>query len=374
MVSFSMSSLNPTSPSRSRVLTGHGFPGTRDAIVLLNVRTRYDEQNRKVTCASVFVPYGKLDRLERFVTDYRDKDTRRGRRDVREDLIANIRRFAFAAIEALWTDSIAIPHPDTNLWWEVWIRRGGFDWEGQFVAEAQRLELTVSKRRIQLPEHIVRLVLATRRQLESSLRFLNTLAEIRLPRVCSIPALEMAPEQIEWIDGARRRIEVPAENAPSVCLLDRGINRGHPLLEDLIAENHMFSVDPASGTADHPSRPHGTQMAGLAGYGNLVELLNASGRWRQRHRLESVKIMKNTGEHEPDLYGDVTRQGIALPETESHRLRSFCLAVTAPPQHADGRPSSWSAALDEIAVGFGEHADPLHPSPEADSFRRCRQL
>jgi Subtilase family len=246
------------------------------------------------------------------------------------------------------------------VWWEVWIRRGGFDWEGQFLSEVERLQLTMPHRRIVLPEHIVRLVRAAREELESSLSLLNTLAEIRQPRLCSSPVLEMSgPEQSELVDEAKGRLIPPPDNAPAVCVLDRGVNRGHPLLEHLLAPNHMFTVDPASGTADHSTLRHGTQMAGVAAYGNLVEFLGSSVQWRQAHRLESVKVLKNGGEHDPDLYGDLTRQGVTLPETESQRLRSFCLAITAPPQENNGRPSSWSAAIDELAVGFGEADDPL---------------
>ncbi|GAA5481315.1 hypothetical protein Hsar01_00522 [Haloferula sargassicola] len=81
------------------------------------------------------------------------------------------------------------------------------------------------------------------------------------------------------------------------------MNRGHPLIAPGLHKDDMHTVDPPSGTADHPAAPHGTQMAGLALYGNLVELLRSSKAWRQGHRLESVKVLKNTGDHEPELYG-----------------------------------------------------------------------
>ncbi len=283
-------------------------PYKKETIVLLNIRTRYDAQRRRITCASIFVPFGKLHQLEGWVIGYRDKDTRWGRPSG-EDLIANIQRI------------------------------------GQFLSEVERLQLTMPHRRIVLPEHIVRLVRAAREELESSLSLLNTLAEIRQPRLCSSPVLEMSgPEQSELVDEAKGRLIPPPDNAPAVCVLDRGVNRGHPLLEHLLAPNHMFTVDPASGTADHSTLPHGTQMAGVAAYGNLVEFLGSSVQWRQAHRLESVKVLKDGGEHDPDLYGDVTRQGVTLPETESQRLRSFCLAITAPPQENNGRPSSLASS------------------------------
>ncbi len=347
----------PSFPLKFESLDRARPPYGRETIVLLNVRVRYDEQHRKITCASIFVPFGKLHELESWVVGYRDRLSRWGRPS-NEDLIANIRHIGLAAIEELWTDSAQIPSPGVNAWWEVWIRRGGFDWETQFLGEVERLGLTMPERRIVLPEHIVRLVYATREQLESSLRLLNTLAEIRRPRPCSSPVLEMSrEEQSELVNDAKSRLTPPGESAPSVCILDRGVNRGHPLLEDLLASNHMFTIDPASGTADHSVLPHGTQMAGIAGYGDLLELLSSTTEWRQSHRLESVKLLKSGDEHEPDLYGAVTRQAVTFPETESQRLRSFCLAITAPPQEANGRPSSWSAAIDELVVGFGEADD-----------------
>jgi hypothetical protein len=33
-----------------------------------------------------------------------------------------------------------------------------------------------------------------------------------------------------------------------------------------------------------------------------------------RFRPEALKILKNTGDHEPELYGDLTKQATLLPE------------------------------------------------------------
>ncbi len=79
-----------------------------------------------------------------------------------------------------------------------------------------------------------------------------------------------------------------------------------------------------------------------------------------QHRLESVKVLKNVGTHEPELYGLVTQEAISLPEIEVQRLRCFCHAVTASPASEDGRSSSWSAALDSAAAGVmeGDETDP----------------
>jgi hypothetical protein len=321
----------------------------RSGITLLNVRKKKNARGQRYVEAAIFVPYGKLHILENQVARYEQTASQEKPRN--EKLLANIRSIRLAAVEALWTEDEPLPSLDENRWWEVWIRRPG-EWEESFDAECQRLNLEISGR-IVLPEHVVRLVKATRRQLESSLPVLNCLAEVRRPRVCSLRFTEMSgPEQRERVEQAIARVQWPGANAPAVCVLDCGVNRGHPLLSRLLEESDMFTLHQPSGTADHPNQPHGTQMAGIAAFGHLVALLDSPGVWPQRHRLESVKVLKNSGANDPELYGDLTRQAVLLPETQTQRRRAYCLAVTADPQHFDGSPTSWSAAVDSIIAGY----------------------
>lgn len=278
----------------------------RDSIELLNYQT-IGSGEKEVTMAAVFVPYGKLYYFEGKIANYGKGNPRKGPM-TGDDLWANVRSIGYAALEALWTEKMPLPGPDMDCWWEVWIRRGGFDWEEQFLVECMENGIQTGGSRLQLPEHAIRLVHATREQLEGSLALLNCLAEVRSPRTCSLPFVEMpVEEQAEWQEEALGRIAFAPEAAGAVCLLDVGVNRAHPLLSPALHAGDMHTVDAPSGTADHPTEPHGTQMAGLALYGNLVELMLSGGEWRQGHRLESVKVLKNAGQHEPELYGYVTQ-------------------------------------------------------------------
>ena len=97
---------------------------------------------------------------------------------------------------------------------------------------------------------------------------------------------------------------------------------------------------------------HGTEMAGLALYGDLAPVLESARPVILRHRLESVKILPPVGTNDPDLYGAVTAHATALPETQApFRRRVFSMAVTAPPDGQQGQPTSWSAAVDALAAG-----------------------
>ena len=115
-------------------------------------------------------------------------------------------------------------------------------------------------------------------------------------------------------------------------------------------------MDPNWGSHDDGGCPgqvgHGTEMAGLAAYGDLTNVLISVAAVNMRHRLESVKILLPRGSNPPQLYGAITAQGVALLEINApDRLRVFSLAVTATDQRDRGQPTSWSAAIDALAAG-----------------------
>lgn len=58
-------------------------------------------------------------------------------------------------------------------------------------------------------------------------------------------------------------------------------------------------------------------------------------------------------EHDPKLYGAITRESATRPEVgKPFRRRVHCMAVSSANGTNRGRPSSWSAALDQLAFGI----------------------
>ena len=134
---------------------------------------------------------------------------------------------------------------------------------------------------------------------------LDDLAELRGVHVSSAFFTGLSPaEQGDWVSDLVGRTDAPADGAPAICVLDTGVNRGHPLLERALEADDAHTCDPSWGASDHDG--HGTQMAGLALYGDVAEALATAERVRLRHRLESVKILPPANDTDPDLYGAVT--------------------------------------------------------------------
>lgn len=326
---------------------------TRSGIELCTVKTTADNR----TQATVFVPDGKLDLFLKRVVAYRDKMTKPREEDgptrpQNQDLVEGIADIQLAALEALWNErDTAFPDPDTVMTWEVWLRRSkGIDQLERLHAHAAVFNLEVGTQSVSFVDRKIVLVRGTARNLSRSIDILGMIAELRLPKATAAFFTEMtAIEQMAWIDDLAGRSIAPPTGAPYVCLLDTGVNHGHPLLVQIADAADMHTYKPAWGTQDW--KDHGTPMAALASYGDLTDALAGAGPLTLTHRIESVKIVHPHDHHEVELYGAVTQESTYRVEVNGDRRRVFCMAVTAPDGRERGRPSSWSAAIDSLAAG-----------------------
>ena len=140
------------------------------------------------------------------------------------------------------------------------------------------------------------LVRASLERMQGSMVTLNSIAELRRAKETAdfFDAIAI-DEQHTWLNNLLSRIQYPSEgaNVPYVCLLDTGVNRGHPLLTPVLATDDLHTVEPGWDVDDADG--HGTMMAGLALTGNLTELLAGSDSVELNHRLESVKLLQHDG-------------------------------------------------------------------------------
>ncbi|MGE6761213.1 S8 family peptidase [Corallococcus interemptor] len=322
----------------------------RKGILLLNVRRLGD-----ITFATVLIPRGELKYfLERF-EDYLKKSRGPKGNPANKDLVESISHVRRASVRALWTDpNERFPFGEGALWWEVWLR-GGRDGAATFQASIRHVGLNVSRTPLIFADRAVLNLWATVLEVSQILEWDSLIAELREAKVSTAEFLALASyEQVPWTRDLVARVDAPPVNAPSVCILDTGVNRGHDLLALALSATSCLTVDPAWRVDD--LHGHGTQMAGLALYGDLGPVLMSATRVPLRHRLESVKLFPGPGDtHAPEVYGAVTQEAAARAQVNAPgTARTFCMAVTSPDGHEKGSPSSWSSAVDGLAFGSAD--------------------
>ncbi|MGJ0184540.1 S8 family peptidase [Corynebacterium glyciniphilum] len=317
-----------------------------------------------VTEATVFIPDGKKEYFQKKLVSYLESLSEDSPKNAA--LVEGIQTIKRATIRELWTDQDKYfpEDPSALCWWEVWLRdRDGHERERleRFAAEYR---LRISGDFLGFAGRTVVLVQTTAEQLAEIFESIDDIAELRRPHeIASFLSELAASEQREWVDELLDRVEAAGDDAPVVCILDRGVQSEHLLLSHSIDVGDLHTAD-VTWSHDPVIHDHGTEMAGLALYGDVHAAILDNGPVRLGHRLESVKILPDRGSNDPLLFGAVTARGVDQPEiSAAGRTRVFMLAVTAQNDRVDdadgdvrdtmesGKPTSWSASLDALAFG-----------------------
>jgi hypothetical protein len=319
------------------------------------VAVRPSDVADETVMATVFVPDKASDFFPSKIEAYRDEDTETGK-PRNEPLITSIDDVHLATARSLFTDNIVLfPQEDQIIWWEVWLRR---DRREDFIRVTQILDIRVEENVIVFPEREVVLALTNVTNLSRLINNTDLIAELRLakdsPSMFFNPNMNMQ-EQLTWVnDLAGRTILPPSDAHLAICLLDSGVTQIHRLIALALAPEDMLTCNPTWGVADSKYwYGHGTEMAGIALYGDLYNALATSRQVHLTHILESVKILPDTGVNDPKLYGAITKEAVSRIEiNKPKRQRVFCMAITSGVDTNAGKPSSWSAAVDQISIEF----------------------
>lgn len=318
------------------------------SIEVVSVR-KVDDEN---VAALLYVPAIQRSEYFKRVTSYRRKNDKDTGKPKYHSLIDSIDGLANADARALWTDDRPFPEGDGSHWWEVWIVS---DRSAQVIAAANELGLDLSDP-VSVLDRAIYVMSATAEQVERLVLNGNGLAELRAGAIPQfISRSEHDPTHRDHVAGLLSRVSVDESSPIYVSILDTGVNASHPLLAPILDEAHHLAIDNLSPLG---TDPHGTNVAGLAGYGDLTIPLSDSQALRLTHRLESVNIAVTF----PDaadvdagrrFFARKVQQAIALAEfSDGSAKRVFCLALTMG-RSSDGIPSTWSLVLDSAASEDG---------------------
>lgn len=310
------------------------------------------EPQQTSTYATVFVPHTQKEFFVRKLETYINEDTPKGKpkNAALVESIGDIRKALL--VGSFWSDLSTTPPKDNHEWIEVWLSSHNRDVIKSFEALLTEQKIPSRSGHIRFPERAVKMVYVNGLQLEALTTLSDHIAEYRKADTTANYWMELkSKDQADWVNNLLDRCTVDTTSLSSICILDTGVNSGHPLLQPLLSDEDCQAFDPEWGTNDHDK--HGTLMAGIAAYGDLAESLESNEVIELTHRLESVKILPRPPEqNSPNLWGYITSQAISKAEIQApSRNRSFCMAVTANNTEHRGRPSSWSAQLDQSSSG-----------------------
>ncbi|MDD4296232.1 MAG: S8 family peptidase [Ruminiclostridium sp.] len=327
----------------------------RNGIRLLNVRIDTEDNKTKAT---VYVPDGKesyfINRLEMYLATSIETQ---GEKIRYKDLINSIENVKLAFLDSFWFGNKNDIPRDIPVWCEIWLRVDDERYdeiESLFGGLCKDLNIPCDNKSIRFPERMVKLIRTNKSQLGELIMRFEYLAEIRrAAEVTSFFDELPAQDQKKWMEELLSRVEYDFSNT-SVCILDTGVNTGHPLLSKAVDDECIQSVESAWGENDHNG--HGTEVAGVALYFDLKERLLSTQQHRITHHLESVKILPPVGENDPKLYGAITQNAVYMAEsTRPHHERAICMAVTSDKYNTnDGSPTSWSGAVDSLISGAAD--------------------
>lgn len=321
-------------------------------LTLLKVQPAAGEQ--LAVRATVFASGDGIDKLRQKVADFGEKnrinnDGTEGR-PYNADLVQSIGAIVEAGLRALWrSPNQKFPDGNDAEPWEIWLDKTA---AADFIAGAPGYGVAISADLLEFPEDIVVIGTATSDSLALAVRRLGGVRALAAPTVTAdyFDALEIE-EQLEWVDDVVGRATFDGGGDPNyITLLDRGVSRAHPLIAPALAVADRHAAEPAWGLDDMVG--HGTQLAGLALFGDLTTAVQTMNPIQVRHRLESAKIIPDAGHNPHHLLGVVTRKGINAVEITGDRRRTFTLATTTEDDTPhDGAPTSWSSEVDQLASG-----------------------
>ena len=307
--------------------------------------------------ATVKVDCAKRNKFLKKINEYISENTKKGV-PRHNELMQGIINLYKAVFESFWQDAKELmPTDKESVWCEVWIARPE-DQELELESISNEVKFVLGQLGIEykdqvqhFPGRTIMLCCASKSDLQALIQQCPWVAEFRRADLLDLNFLDLPNSAQSDLASKLEEKIIPANGmAPAVTILDTGVNRYNLLLRNVISPSDCLSVVEEWGTGDDDG--HGTNMSSVALYGDIRPLLTSGSPVVLDHVIESVKVLPPTGANDPKLYGDITQRAVATAESEHpNRTRVICMAVTSADFFDRGRPSSWSAAIDELAFG-----------------------
>lgn len=144
--------------------------------------------------------------------------------------------------------------------------------------------------------------------------------------------------------------EAPDETAPTVCVIDSGIQEGHLFLEKAIHKNssYCYLSSKSSETADLVKNGgHGTRVAGAILYGEQIIM---SGNIKHKTWIQNARILDENCSLPKTLYPPVLlRQIVNTYNSGERKTKIFNHSINADTASRRTHMSAWAAEIDKLS-------------------------
>ncbi|MBQ4844879.1 S8 family peptidase [Pseudoalteromonas sp. MMG005] len=318
--------------------------------------------------ALIFIPEERRGTFHKKLEQYLDpsKDGKHNDEGVsfprNHTLIDSIEEIRLANLESFWTDPAELfpTNREVQVWWELWLKKT-VDGDANEIAQtlANRINGRIGNTSITFFNSTVVLLKASVNELEKAPELISNLEELRKAKDTPVPIIDSSPtEQQEWLKSIADRVQFTEGIKTSVSILDTGVNFNHSLLQKVCRDEFSVTWEPSWPKYDEyvpaaPFNDHGSLQAGLAAFGDLMNVALNNQPITLSHVIESARILPPLGGNDPMLYGAITvgtAYKLEIDRPDMNRI--YSLAVTSDYERESGRPSSWSAEIDQFCSGM----------------------
>lgn len=178
-------------------------------------------------------------------------------------------------------------------------------------------------------------------------KLLNELLELDMIRVIDLPPQPtfIPRDYTGFSIESLPDIQQPSPDSPSICIIDSGIMQGHPLLGPAIGDSACFPAE-LGDTSDVEG--HGTKVAGLALYGDVLKLVK-TGSFKPEYRIFSARVTNSNNKFDDEkLITTQMREAIRYFHDE-YGCKIYNISLGDDENvYVDGKQSLWASVLDEL--------------------------
>lgn len=313
-------------------------------------RSEVEVVNVKDNTALIHARRDDLGVLRRKITAYETNETPKGR-PRNEPLIAPLEKVRDPTFDDVAAGEFAASriHLDAYYWVELWSIGGRLASEEDRARVKGVIETLAQMSDADGPDPI------TFKATERDIHLVRLSGEILLDLPKLAPDVYRVARPAEArVDRIARdyegdlidpdRIDPPAPQAAAVAILDTGVAEEHPLLHVAIDHPGLSVVPGVLSAIDEDG--HGTEMAGLAAFGDLGSTVVGGDRLVPRVWIENLRCKSDDGD--VALWAARTEDAIVETERFAGRPRVFNLALSDE-GNKRGERTSWSTAIDRLA-------------------------